>query len=121
LVWFLHSDSPFLGKRKLLLAYQGFERGVATFYDLPGIPLVPLSGHLGKEAFFDSKAMFVFDICRHKRIETQRIVKANSPKMGGHTVDSAAYIKHAITTGESDRLGGSRQLKMNPRQPHKGQ
>jgi hypothetical protein len=23
----------------LLLAYQGFERGVATFYDLPGIPL----------------------------------------------------------------------------------
>jgi len=22
----------------LLLAYQGFERGVATFYDLPGIP-----------------------------------------------------------------------------------
>jgi hypothetical protein len=21
----------------LLLAYQGFERGVATFYDLPGI------------------------------------------------------------------------------------
>ena len=28
----------FLGKRKLLLAYQGFERGVATFYDLPGIP-----------------------------------------------------------------------------------
>jgi hypothetical protein len=38
LVWFLHSDSPFLGKRKLLLAYQGFERGVATFYDLPGIP-----------------------------------------------------------------------------------
>jgi hypothetical protein len=37
LVWFLHSDSPFLGKRKLLLAYQGFERGVATFYDLPGI------------------------------------------------------------------------------------
>jgi hypothetical protein len=38
LVWFLHSDSPFLGKRKLLLAYQGCERGVATFYDLPGIP-----------------------------------------------------------------------------------
>src|ERR1700722_8847046 len=27
----------FLGKRKLLLAYQGFGRGVATFYDLPGI------------------------------------------------------------------------------------
>src|SRR5437762_6741625 len=25
----------FLGKRKLLLAYQGFEQGVATFYDLP--------------------------------------------------------------------------------------
>jgi len=24
----------------LLLAYQGFERGVATFYDLPGIPAV---------------------------------------------------------------------------------
>jgi len=23
----------------LLLAYQGFERGVATFYDLPGIPV----------------------------------------------------------------------------------
>ena len=22
----------------MLLAYQGFERGVATFYDLPGIP-----------------------------------------------------------------------------------
>jgi hypothetical protein len=40
LVWFLHSDSPFLGKRKLLLAYQGCERGVATFYDLPGIPRV---------------------------------------------------------------------------------
>jgi len=39
LVWFLHSDSPFLGKRKLLLAYQGCERGVATFYDLPDIPL----------------------------------------------------------------------------------
>ncbi|MGA2574879.1 MAG: hypothetical protein ABSH24_02540, partial [Bryobacteraceae bacterium] len=39
LVWFLHSDSPFLGKRKLLLAYQGCERRVATFYDLPGIPL----------------------------------------------------------------------------------
>jgi hypothetical protein len=38
LVWFLHSDSPFLGKRKLLLAYQGCERRVATFYDLPGIP-----------------------------------------------------------------------------------
>jgi len=38
LIWFLHSDSPFLGKRKLLLAYQGWERGVATFYDLPGIP-----------------------------------------------------------------------------------
>ena len=32
------NDSPFLGKRKLLLAYQGCERGVATFYDLPGIP-----------------------------------------------------------------------------------
>jgi hypothetical protein len=28
----------FLGKRKLLLAYQGCERRVATFYDLPGIP-----------------------------------------------------------------------------------
>jgi len=39
LVWFLHSDSPFLGKRKLLLAYQGCERGVATFYDLPDIPV----------------------------------------------------------------------------------
>jgi hypothetical protein len=39
LVWFLHSDSPFLGKRKLLLAYQGCERRVATFYDLPGIPI----------------------------------------------------------------------------------
>jgi hypothetical protein len=38
LVWFLHSDSPFLGKRKLLLVYQGCERRVATFYDLPGIP-----------------------------------------------------------------------------------
>jgi hypothetical protein len=41
LVWFLHSDSPFLGKRKLLLAYQGCERGVANFYDLPGIPPQP--------------------------------------------------------------------------------
>src|ERR1035441_9244367 len=39
LVWFLHSDSPFLGKRKLLLAYQGCEREVATFYDLRGIPV----------------------------------------------------------------------------------
>ncbi|MBI3473726.1 MAG: hypothetical protein HY013_20415, partial [Candidatus Solibacter usitatus] len=38
LVWFLHSDSPFLGQEKFLPAYQGFERGVATFYDLPGIP-----------------------------------------------------------------------------------
>jgi tellurite resistance protein TehA-like permease len=36
LVWFVHSDSPFLGKRKLLLAYQGFERGVSNFYGLPG-------------------------------------------------------------------------------------
>src|ERR1039458_5981548 len=43
LVWFLHSDSPFLGKRKLLLAYQGCERRVATFYDLPGIPDLPNS------------------------------------------------------------------------------
>jgi hypothetical protein len=31
LVWFLHSDSPFLGKRKLLLAYQGFELGSRYF------------------------------------------------------------------------------------------
>ncbi|MBI3470829.1 MAG: hypothetical protein HY013_05685, partial [Candidatus Solibacter usitatus] len=29
---------PFLGQEKFLPAYQGFERGVATFYDLPGIP-----------------------------------------------------------------------------------
>src|ERR1700722_10179987 len=33
----------FLRKRKLLLAYQGFEREVATFSDLPGIPI--LGGH----------------------------------------------------------------------------
>jgi hypothetical protein len=39
LVWFLHSDSPFSRQKKMLLAYQGFERGVATFYDLPGISL----------------------------------------------------------------------------------
>jgi hypothetical protein len=26
LIWFLHSDSPFSRERKLLLAYQGFER-----------------------------------------------------------------------------------------------
>src|SRR6266705_4741494 len=38
LVWFLHSDSPFLGKRNSLSAYQDWERGVATFYDLTGIP-----------------------------------------------------------------------------------
>ncbi|MGA2577681.1 MAG: hypothetical protein ABSH24_16810, partial [Bryobacteraceae bacterium] len=44
LVWFLHSDSPFLGKRKLLLAYQGCERRVATFYDLPGIPCAGSTG-----------------------------------------------------------------------------
>src|SRR5450432_1826079 len=37
LIWFLHSDSPFSRERKLLLAYQGFERRVATFYDLAGV------------------------------------------------------------------------------------
>src|SRR5213594_3596219 len=30
--------TPFSRQKKLLLAYQDFERGVATFYDLPGIP-----------------------------------------------------------------------------------
>jgi len=38
LIWFLHGDSPFSWLRKLLSAYQGCERRVATFYDLPGIP-----------------------------------------------------------------------------------
>jgi hypothetical protein len=39
-IWygFFIATPPFPGKRKLLLAHQGFERGVATFYDLPGIP-----------------------------------------------------------------------------------
>src|SRR5437870_12125845 len=32
--------TPFSRQKKLLLAYQDFERGVATFYDLPGIPIV---------------------------------------------------------------------------------
>jgi hypothetical protein len=38
LVWFLHSDSPFLAKENVLSAYQDWERRVATFYDLAGIP-----------------------------------------------------------------------------------
>ena len=56
LVWrFLHSDSPFLGKRELLLAYQGCERGVATFYNLPGIPVQTTERYIGsKQKFQDA-------------------------------------------------------------------
>jgi hypothetical protein len=49
LVWFLHSDSPFSRQKKLLLAYQGLERGVATFYDLPGIPPATLDYELTRK------------------------------------------------------------------------
>src|ERR1022692_4309531 len=58
LVWFLHSDSLLLGKRKLLLAYQGCERGVATFYDLPGIPLSVLHHQVLADLFHDIQAEF---------------------------------------------------------------
>src|SRR6266705_1321827 len=45
----------FLGKRKLLLAYQGFERGVASFYDLPGIPSArPGQVHSAAQAGYNS-------------------------------------------------------------------
>jgi hypothetical protein len=55
LVWFLHSDSPFLGKRKMLLAYQGFERGVATFYELPGNSAVAIE--IGEDASFPDQRL----------------------------------------------------------------
>jgi hypothetical protein len=38
LVWFLHSDSPFSRERKLALSLSRLRAGVATFYDLQGIP-----------------------------------------------------------------------------------
>ena len=35
----------FLGKRKLLSAYQGFQRSVAAFYDLSDIPFRSTAQH----------------------------------------------------------------------------
>src|ERR1022692_3373878 len=61
LVWFLHSDSPFLGKRKLLLAYQGCERRVATFYDLPGIPVFRYSFYQWGFAYYEQGRLKAFE------------------------------------------------------------
>src|ERR1019366_436322 len=68
LVWFLHNDSPFLGKRKLLLAYQGCERGVATFYDLPGIPCssawpLTVNGCCSQLALLNPPSLFCESVC----------------------------------------------------------